>query len=325
MPRNSLMVMDEVLVSPDPRHIVDVNRERERTLLAASLDFQEFSDGSSAIATNSPATESTWGQSSLEEILSSYRQRLLQPPPPELRTHTGRRMPEVESEGDHVTLRYMEGSRRRDLSLVSRYLGPAYGAQEVRVRVAMELGSWDLDPDVAKTMRELVDAPSRDTLVRVPAPVIEPDATPRAALAVEAEALLGYKPLRVAVKAPGALRAVLAKLEIEVLDEASVNAYKAQMVQHYDTHKKMSVPTWRLTELSKYTQPVPEFVLRKACDIKRELPTAIFYIDQLAVDPFLLVSTTPITDFLTNQVRKLDLETQAYVEVWDEPKFEETL
>ena len=308
MPANSLMVPVEVL------------RNEAWEELAPRIE-------PATAATNSPATESMWGQASSEEILSSYRQRLLQPPPPELRTHTGRILSAVESEHDHDTFRYMEGSRRRDRDFASRYIGMGmyYGDQESRIMAVMQLGSWDLDPDGAKATRELVDAPSRDTLVHILAPAVEPDATPRVALAVEAEALLGYKPLRMAVKAPGALRAVLAKLEIEVLDEASVNAYKAQMVQHYDTHKKMSVPTWRLTELSKYTQPVPEFVLRKACDIKRELPTAIFYIDQLAVDPFLLVSITPIIDFMTNQARKLDPETQAYVEVWDEPKFEETL
>ena len=307
MPRNSLMVPIEVLRNETWEEMRALGQEP-------------------GVATNSPATESTWSPSSLEEILNSYRQRLLQPPPPELRTHTGRMVSLMELEHNYDTLRRDSRQRERDRGdFASRYLGVDYGAQESHIMAAMRLGSWNLDPDSAKSMRELVDAPNRDTLVRVPAPVIEPDATPRAALAVEAEALLGYKPLRVAVKAPGALRAVLAKLEIEVLDEASVNAYKAQMVQHYDTYKKMSVPTWRLTELRKYAQPVPEFVLRKACDIKRELPTAIFYIDQLAVDPFLLVSMTPITDFLTNQARKLDLETQAYVEVWDEPKFEEVL
>lgn len=304
MPANSLMVPVEVL------------RNEAWEELAPRIE-------PATAATNSPATESVWGTSSLEELPAAYHRSASA----DFRTHTGRILSAVESEHDHDTFRYMENSRRRERDFASRYIGMGmyYGAQESRIMAAMQLGSWDLDPDGAKATRELVDAPSRDTLVRILAPAVEPDATPRVALAVEAEALLGYKPLRMAVKAPGALRAVLAKLEIEVLDEASVNAYKAQMVQHYDTHKKMSAPTWRLTELSKYTQPVPEFVLRKACDIKRELPTAIFYIDQLAVDPFLLVSITPITDFMTNQARKLDPETQAYVEVWDEPKFEEVL
>jgi hypothetical protein len=206
-------------------------------------------------------------------------------------------------------------------------LSADYGLQETRLRDYFAItynGSWEavsayIDPIV------LVDAPSRDTLTRLPAATEEELSLdePRRALAVEVEALLGYSLLAREVKAPGRLRRVLAKLEISVLDEASVNAYKAQMVQHYDSHKKMAQPTWRLTKLSEYKQPVPEYVLQKAVSIKRELPEAEFYIDQLAVDPFLIVALKPIKDHMVNQPsRVLDQETQAYVEVWDEPKFE---
>lgn len=188
-------------------------------------------------------------------------------------------------------------------------------------------GSWEaistfVDPTVP------VDVPSRDALTRLPAATEEELSLdePRRALAVEVEALLGYSLLAREVKAPGRLRRVLAKLEISVLDEASVNTYKAQMVQHYASHKKMAQPTWRLTRLSDYKQPVPEYVLQKAVSIKRELPEAEFYIDQLAVDPFLIVALKPIKDHMVNQPsRVLDAEMQAYVEVWDEPKFEVTL
>jgi hypothetical protein len=85
------------------------------------------------------------------------------------------------------------------------------------------------------------------------------------------------------------------------------------------------MPTWRLMKLRSYTAPVPEFVLQKAIEIKRELPEAEFYVDQLAIDPFLIVSLVDLADWSTNKDRKLDPETAAYVEVWSEPKFEATM
>ena len=85
----------------------------------------------------------------------------------------------------------------------------------------------------------------------------------------------------------------------------------------------LTAATWRLTSLKNYAQPVPELVLQKAVEIKRELPEAEFFVDQLAVDPFLLVSLTGIPDYSRNTPsRNLDPETAAYVEVWAEPKFE---
>jgi hypothetical protein len=188
------------------------------------------------------------------------------------------------------------------------------------------LASQSAGRQADKKMKK-VDAPNRDILRRLePASVREFDTTdPRKRLAAEAEDVLGYTPLRKALRTPGALRRVLAKLEIAVLDEESVNRYKAQMVEHYETHGKMQMPTWRLKRIQEYTQPVPEFVLSKAVQIKRELPEAQFYIDQLAVDPFLIVSLVELMDWNHNRQRQLDPETAAYVEVWAEPKFEAAL
>lgn len=171
---------------------------------------------------------------------------------------------------------------------------------------------------------QVVDEPSRTMLRRVPVEVQDLDLSdPRKKLAAEVEDLLGYTPLRKELRTPGTLLRVLAKLEIAILEQASVDKYKAQMVEHYRTANKMADPTWRLTPLKHYTQPVPEFVLQKAVEIKRELPEAEFYIDQLAVDPFLLVSLQSIPDYNRNTPsRKLDPETAAYVEVWAEPRFE---
>ncbi len=172
-------------------------------------------------------------------------------------------------------------------------------------------------------VRQFVPEPSRAMLKRVAIEVEEADLVGEdQKLATEAEAVLGYMPLRVAMRLPGTLRRVLAKLEIEVLEEASVDAYKAQMAAHYETAGKMPMPTWRLSPLEHYTQEVPTFVLRKAIEIKRELPAAKFYIDQLAIDPFLLVSLTDQPDWMHNRSRTLDPEMAAYIEVWLEPKFE---
>jgi hypothetical protein len=171
-----------------------------------------------------------------------------------------------------------------------------------------------------------VDAPTRETLTHSPAVPTDLDlSTPRRALALEAAALLGYGALAKDAGVPGELRRALAKLELEVLDEKSVDAYKAQMVRHYASHQKMAMPTWRLTSLREYTQPVPEHVLAKAVSIKRELPQAEFYVDQLAIDPFLIVTLKPLKDTNVNTAsRKLDPEVTAYIDVWLEPKFEGT-
>lgn len=174
---------------------------------------------------------------------------------------------------------------------------------------------------------KIVEEPSREMLTRVKVEADDVDLSdPRRKLATEAEALLGYTPLREELKAPGRLRLALAKLEIEIFDQKKVDSYKAQMADHYRTAEKMIEPTWRITPLSRYLKPVPEFVLAKAIEIKRELPEAHFYIDELAIDPFLIVSIVALTDFVVNQPsRRLDAEMAVYVDTWSEPKFEATI
>jgi hypothetical protein len=171
-----------------------------------------------------------------------------------------------------------------------------------------------------------VEAPERTMLKRVPVEVEAIDLNdPRKKLATEAEMLLGYMPLAKELHTPGMLKCALAKLEITILEEKSVFAYKKQMAEHYRTTDKLEDPTWRVTSLKEYTEQVPEFVLQKAVEIKRELPEAMFYVEQLAQDPFLIVTLEPLTDFVSHErtlERELDPETAAYVEVWSEPKFE---
>lgn len=66
---------------------------------------------------------------------------------------------------------------------------------------------------------------------------------------------------------------------------------------------------WTNTEIKNYQQPIPEFVLRKALQIKEKVPDAQFFVEHLEekYDPFLKVKHG-----------NLDL----YIEVWNEPKFE---
>ena len=197
-------------------------------------------------------------------------------------------------------------------------------ARDVHARMLQHMyGSGSVATQVP-VKAEKVAAPSRSMLKRVPVVLEDIDLKAEdAQLAADAEALLGYTPLRVHVGAPGRLRRALAKLEIDILDEKSVDKYKRQMVEHYRTHQKMSDPTWRLRPLRGCLDQVPKFALRKAVTIKRELPEAEFYVDQLAVDPFLLVALRPITDHWHNvKSRDLEPEMQAYIEVWDEPGFE---
>ena len=201
------------------------------------------------------------------------------------------------------------------------YLAVDYGRSEERVWASMLQGAWEVE-----TPKELVAAPARDMLVRTNVKVLMPKDTEDVELALAAEDLLGYTPLRDHVQAPSRLLRALAQLDIEPLDQKSVDAYKAQMVQHYATHQKMASPTWRLHRFADLAAEVPKFVLRKAVDIKRALPDCFLYVDMLAVDPFLIVSMVALPDSVYNtRSRDLDPKQAAYVEVWDEPKFEATL
>lgn len=152
----------------------------------------------------------------------------------------------------------------------------------------------------------------------------------RVGLALEVEDLLGYTPLRTDVKAPSRLLRALAELEIDTFKMETVDAYKLQMQQHFHAKAKernderqrgMSFGwietdvAWRKVDLGTYKQPVPEHILRKCVQIKKAIPGATFQVDELrdqsrVVDPFMVVT-------LAGE--------GAYFEVWDEPKFEESL
>lgn len=72
---------------------------------------------------------------------------------------------------------------------------------------------------------------------------------------------------------------------------------------------------WVMHELSSYTEPVPEFALQTALDIKRINPEVEFYICSLeerrvVVDPFLVM-----------RVKENGLRRDYYLEVWNESAF----
>jgi hypothetical protein len=139
----------------------------------------------------------------------------------------------------------------------------------------------------------------------------------------EASQVLGYgsrgrpEPAR---KSP--LREVLAKLEIEPLNEADVVRYQAEMIAELmldpryqadrlaASHEYRFFHYWEGQKLSSYSEPVPEFVLSKAIQIKKACPEVEFFVQTLEgkPDPFLLA--------------KLGYDDHAFIEVWEEPKFE---
>lgn len=165
-------------------------------------------------------------------------------------------------------------------------------------------------------------------------------------LAKDAAEHLGYETL-LGIVGSGILQEVLEMLEIETLDKAAVYTYQKKFGKPMmnmglskrvgsltktgflvdSDHENLDIrhdkeddtfsgrPSWRATDiwvrtgLKSYEQEIPEFVLNKAVQIKKELPDVNLYVEHLVhkPDPFL--------------VAVLDGE-EFYVEVWEEPGFE---
>lgn len=130
-------------------------------------------------------------------------------------------------------------------------------------------------------------------------------------LAKDAKSLLGYGVL--AQKAGGLpLQRALVKLEMEVLDMGEVRKYQEQAIEKayeegYGTEDEDVY--WEKQNIRHYQKPIPEFVLMKAVELKKEVPNVEFIVEEVAVvkDPFLYA--------------QLGQETY-YIEVWNEPRFE---
>ncbi len=173
---------------------------------------------------------------------------------------------------------------------------------------------WLMDAD---QWTQPVEMPSREVLQRVALADVESFvedeiADYRRDLAAEAEAVLGYAVLRRELKMTSPLRKVLTALEIEPFSAQSVEQYKSQMEAYATQQAQKKNPSayayWQIIPISGYPRPVPEMALEKALQIKRQLPTAEFHIEELTThpDPFLVVSCAG---------------ERYWIEVWDEPKF----
>ena len=142
----------------------------------------------------------------------------------------------------------------------------------------------------------------------------------------ECAALLGYRrPDGNTVT--GTLRRALTELDIDILDGRSVEKYMMeklvaanlaeQQAHHADPNWNSSLEsgfhfllshTWNGVPMEAYRGVIPDYVIRKAVQIKKRVPEAEFIIHHLAKDPFLAV-----------RVKMSDYRYEAYyVEVWDE-------
>jgi hypothetical protein len=161
------------------------------------------------------------------------------------------------------------------------------------------------------------------------APVIIPEPT----IMEEAKEVLGYgrertitKPERVST-----LAAKLADLDIDTLNQSDVVRYQCEMAAekflepefHRElasggTYYRWHLTVWDRTEISQYHEPIPEFVLNKAIQIKRAIPEVELFVEYLEMrsDPFLLAK-------LGQGKKGSDWDADwEYIEVWAEPKFE---
>jgi len=153
---------------------------------------------------------------------------------------------------------------------------------------------------------------------------------PVLALGSEAEQVLGYSLLKTHQSGKDEssdLSKVLSRLGIETLNKNDVDRYQTEMlieqtdIKFQEWRKSPSGtffgPTWERLLIDKYQQPIPEFVLNKAIQIKREMPEVRIYVEHLTEhpDPFLVAATKH------EKYECLDGEF-FYVEVWEEPKFE---
>jgi hypothetical protein len=160
-------------------------------------------------------------------------------------------------------------------------------------------------------------------------------------LAAQARELLGYDVLG---KQTGAIQTMeltelqmaLKELEIEIMFPADVERYQRERqieqtklnfekwLQEFSKsdvklHRwnRFDGPAWGVDKISEYKQPIPEFVLAKAVQIKQRVPECEIYVESLQdhPDPFLIVATATANRYDEPKERY-------YVEVWAEPKFE---
>ena len=144
--------------------------------------------------------------------------------------------------------------------------------------------------------------------------VEEPDES-RKELALKAKTLLGYSVLEQTIpnRSSSEVSAVFKKLGIEPLNESQVQKYQRWYRQKHSGAFDWERVHWESARIENYAEPMPEFVLSRAVELKEHLPNAVFSIEfpvreeRVRPDPFLVMYYAGI---------------RYYIDVWDEPKFE---
>ena len=137
-------------------------------------------------------------------------------------------------------------------------------------------------------------------------------------LAEQAMTLLEYNVLAKHLGMGGPLACILRACNIPVLNEQEVERYQSYMrIKVAAKLNAAQEAIWKRDNITHYKEPIPEFVLRKAIQIKQRYQNANFMVEYLTVgfksiDPFLIVC---------RGAYNLALE-KYYIEVWDEPEFE---
>lgn len=159
-------------------------------------------------------------------------------------------------------------------------------------------------------------------------------------LATQAKEILGYDIL---AKHPGVMQAVeltplqetLRMLEIDILNSADVLKYQKEMLvertgvlvrewakeiqgkNKLHSWDNFRGPAWTQVKISEYKQPIPEFVLAKAVQVKQAFPECELVVEWLEdhPDPFLIAQIPDGREYHPPTEKY-------YIECWDEPRFE---
>lgn len=140
----------------------------------------------------------------------------------------------------------------------------------------------------------------------------EPLSEERKTLAVKASKLLGYKTLERTIP-QSEVNEVFASLGFTPLNTDQVHRYERWYRKRHSGHFGWERVAWKIVPLHNYADPIPEFVLSRAVELKEKLPAAEFYVEfpereeRVLPDPFLVM---------------IYKGSSYFIEVWDEPKFE---
>jgi hypothetical protein len=158
-------------------------------------------------------------------------------------------------------------------------------------------------------------------------------------LARQAEEILGYGVLSrnfvtTAIELT-TLQTALKELDIDVMVPGDVQHYQKerqieQTKANFEVwlkdfmssgtagrYNRFDGPAWVEEKIAEYKQPIPEFVLAKAVQIKQRVPDCEIYVEYLSdhPDPFLIIAIPEGRPYYPAKERY-------HVEVWAEPKFE---